>query len=218
MRRAALLTILVLLALTGLAGPAAAGGPTSVLVTVPGEGRSTALYYTDTAYDRLGEAVGIDGDVQRTPDPGGLETETPITLTWLIHDVTPWRVDRVYVGPDGTTWVSTQVSVGGGSLAEVEPVWHRAGRELAAILEQVLPAGNGFEKDTVLDTRPEPAAPEPAAESTPDEDTSPLLLTGVGLAGLVAGAVGTVIRSAVRRPRDPRPEPQPAAHDELVWP
>jgi hypothetical protein len=219
------LTVLTLLALAGLAGPAAAGGPTSVLVTVPGEGRSAALYYTDAAYDRLGEAVGVGGDVEAAADPGGgLEAQTPVTLTWLIHDVTPWRVDRVYVGRVGTSWVSTQESVGGGALAEVEPVWHRAGPELASILDQVLPAGNGYEKDTVLDARPEPApvaAPEPAPADV--AGTSPLLLAGIGLGGLLVGALGTVTAFAVRRRLADAETATPAGTEvptgeQLAWP
>jgi hypothetical protein len=226
MRRALLsvLAVLALLALTGLAAPAHAGGPTSVLLTVPGEGRSAALYYTDPAYDRLGEAVGVEGDVGAARPPGGVEAQTPITLTWLIHDVTPWRVDRVHVMDDGTTWVSTQESLGGGPLGEVEAVWHRGAPGLATIVEQVLPEGNGYEKDTVLDTRPEPAAPEPApAATTPEKDTSPLLLTGAGLAGLLAGVLGTATAFAVRRRRAGAETAAPAGTEvptgeQLAWP
>ncbi|HEX5985244.1 MAG TPA: hypothetical protein VFY86_01895 [Nocardioides sp.] len=226
MRRAALLTVLTvltLLALAGLAGPAGAGGPTSVVVTVPGEGRSTALYYTDTAYDRLGEAVGVGGDVEVVSDPGGLATETPVTLTWLIHDVTPWRVDRVYVLADTATWVSTQESLGGGPLAEVEPVWHRAGPELASILDQVLPEANGYERDTVLDLTPEPAQ---AAAQEPG-GTPSLLLVGIGvaglLAGLLAGVLGTVTALAVRHRHADAETATPAGTEvptgeQLAWP
>lgn len=232
MRRAALLSVLTavtLLGLAGSAGPAAAGGPTSVLLTVPGEGRSAALYYTDPAYTELEKAVGVKDDVDPAQDPGGLDAQTPVTLTWLIHDVTPWRVDRVYVMDDGTTWVSTQESLGGGPLAGIEPVWHRGAPALGSIVEQVLPDGNGYEQDNVLDTRPRPAVPKAVPEAvpsvTPDgaTGTSPLLLAGVGIAGLLTGVLGTATASAVRRRSPVAETAAPAgtevpAGEQLTWP
>ena len=226
MRRAALLTVLTvltLLALAGLAGPASAGGPTSVVVTVPGEGRSTALYYTDAAYDRLGEAVGVGGDVEVVSDPGGLATETPVTLTWLIHDVTPWRVDRVYVLADTATWVSTQESLGGGPLAEVEPVWHRAGPELASILDQVLPEANGYERDTVLDLTPATPMPTSSSDGVPPGSCAAAWAVAGLLAGLLAGVLGTVTALAVRHRHADAETATPAGTEvptgeQLAWP
>ena len=29
-------------------------------------------------------------------------------MTWLIHDVAVWRVDRVYLGDEGGPWIATQ--------------------------------------------------------------------------------------------------------------
>ena len=49
--------VLVLLAPPG---PASAGGPTSALLSVPGEGRTASLYYTDAAYDQLADLVNVD--------------------------------------------------------------------------------------------------------------------------------------------------------------
>ena len=117
--------------------------------------------------------------------------------------------------------MSTQESVGGGPLAQVEPVWHRAGPELASLLDQVLPEGNGYEKDTVLDTRPEPAAPTPAPVKA--EGTSPLLLAGVGLGGLLAGVLGTLTALAVRRRQADAETATPAGTEvptgeQLAWP
>ena len=39
--------------------PAAAGGPTSALLSVPGEGKTASLYYTDPEYDALADLVGV---------------------------------------------------------------------------------------------------------------------------------------------------------------
>ena len=60
--RAVLTLILLVLAALGVvgvgaAGPAVAGGPTSVLLSAPGEGRVAALYYTDADYDALAQLV-----------------------------------------------------------------------------------------------------------------------------------------------------------------
>jgi len=39
--------------------PAAAGGPTSALLSVPGQGKTASLYYTDPEYDALADLVGV---------------------------------------------------------------------------------------------------------------------------------------------------------------
>ena len=207
MRRAAILLVLTLSALL-VAAPASAGGPTSVLVTVPGEGRSTALYYTDTAYERLSAALGVGQRVREVRDaPNDFRDGPPVILTWLIHDVMVWRVDQVYVH-DGTTYVLTQENVGGGPLSEGTSVLHEAGPGLARILDQVLPTGNGYLRDTPLDTDPAPtqAEPEPSAEvAAPVEATSPRLLVAVGVVGLLVGAIGTLIGLAPTRSVRGRP-------------
>jgi hypothetical protein len=212
MRRAALLALvlsaLVLSALSFAPAPASAGGPTSVLVTVPGEGRSTALYYTNTAYDQLWEALGVGDEVRPARDvPDDVRDGSPVVLTWLIHDVTVWRVDQVYVHDD-TTYVLTQENVGGGPLAEGASVLHEAGPELLRILDRVLPTENGYLQETRVEVDPAPRT-QPAPELTatrpaaaPVERTSPLLLAAAGLGGLLAGVVGTLSALAVRRPRN----------------
>ena len=51
----------------GVAATAYAGGPTSVLMTNPGDGRASALYIANPDYDRLYAAVGDEasGDLER---------------------------------------------------------------------------------------------------------------------------------------------------------
>lgn len=214
MRRASLLLALTLSALF-VAVPAVAGGPTSVLVTLPGEGRSTALYYTDPAYDRLWAALRVGEEVRparNAPEDLGGDAP-PVVLTWLIHDVTVWRVDHVYV-QDVTTYVLTQQNVGGGPLSEGTSVLHEGAPGLDRVLDQVLSSVPGPEAVPT----PEPLAEPPAAR--PGDPTSPLPVEAAGLGGLVAGVVGTLVALAVRRPREPatpEPEPEPAS-DELVWP
>jgi hypothetical protein len=209
MRRAALLLVLILATLLG-AAPAVAGGPTSVLVTVPGEGRSTSLYHTDTAYDRLWDAVGVGQDVEPADDPGGAPDRTPVTLTWLIHDVAVWRVDQVFVH-DGTAYVRTQENLGGGPLSEGTSVLHEAAPELMPLLDRLLPDDNGYLKETRVDSAPAPEpAGEPAAEAATGAEAvqapSPMLVAAAGLVGLVVGLVvgvlGTRTALAVRRRRE----------------
>ena len=94
------------------AAPAQAGGPTSVLMTNPATGRAHALYYSDRAYERLASAVGGFGaesgsaaKPQSVVDDFGSE----IRLTWLIHDMSIWRIDRVHITAKDGTWIETVV-------------------------------------------------------------------------------------------------------------
>jgi len=205
-----------LLALLPLS-PATAGGPTSVLLSVPGEGRTASLYYTDPEYDALARAVGAMSERGVDEVDGSHQVGTPVTLTWLIHDVTPWRVDQVYVD-DGAVWISTQESPGGGPLAEQPAVWHRGTPALARLLDRVLP-DQGSATGTAITPPPlqhTPAAPAPAAAVA---ETSPWTLATWAGAGLVAGAALTLttLRWQGRRPA-PIGGDRPAATDQLVWP
>ncbi len=196
---------------------ATAGGPTSVLLSVPGEGRTASLYYTDPEYAALASAVGAMSERGVGEVGGSHQVGTPVTLTWLIHDVTPWRVDQVYVD-DGTVWISTQESPGGGPLTEQPAVWHRGTPALARLLDRVLP-DQGSATGTAITPPPlqhTPAAPAPAATVT---ETSPWTLAAWAIGGLVAGAVLTLLTLRwQRRSLATVVEDRPAATDQLVWP
>ncbi len=194
MRRILAIVVLALAAVTGLPTAADAGGPTSVLITRPGADAG-ALYATDAAYEAL---LGLlPGEETRgKPDaPGG---GVDYNLTWLVHDVMPWRYDRVRIGRDGTAWVSTTFTpeaVGG---------WESVGpaEELAALLAGVLDESAAPAVVSV----PTEVAPDvlPQADNG-DADAPWFSLTGWrwvvpgALLGLVVGAV------AARRPRDTEP-------------
>ena len=96
--RASLIVAVMLASFATSYGPAVAGGPTSALLSVPGEGTTASLYYTDPEYDALAHLVGADtatgvGEVDRS---GRDHANGPgVTVTWLIHDVSPWRVDHI---------------------------------------------------------------------------------------------------------------------------
>ena len=57
--RAATFAAVLLSAFALPAAPAAAGGPTSALLSIPGAGSTASLYYTDPEYDELADLVGV---------------------------------------------------------------------------------------------------------------------------------------------------------------
>jgi len=207
--------VLVLLA---PAGPASAGGPTSVLLSVPGEGRTASLYYTEDTYEELAELVGAYGSAGTVDSSGrSHESGTGVTLTWLIHDVSPWRVDRVYLQGNGAPWIASQVMEADAETVWDSPiVWHQPtnGEELTQLLNSLGVGRTGGAEEPVVADEPEAAAPAPveppsAAPTTPAADpsgTSSGNRVGWGLGGLAGGlllAVGwTRLRSRRRRSPD----------------
>lgn len=127
------LIVLVITALAGLvllpATPASAGGPTSVLV-VDHDGRHAAGALTgSSAYDSLARALDIENPPAGEPRSEDSLMAGSIRLTWMIHDVQPWRVDALTIeGPD--VWVSTLLMQSGESLfsgaeSPSRAIWHR---------------------------------------------------------------------------------------------
>lgn len=112
------------------ASPGVAGGPTSVLVVSPESGQAASLYHTAARYHELvkylgsGEAHGVRErplEIDGAVDEGG--TWRRLTVTWLRHDVSVWRVDRVHLPKSGgPIWVSTQTD---GPAVPAER-WHLA--------------------------------------------------------------------------------------------
>jgi hypothetical protein len=193
----AALTALVLVLLSMLAsGTAQAGGPTSVLLVVPGGGQTGSLYYRDADYNSLAALVGAFGDSAATgkADPSGTghESGAAVTLTWLIHDVQVWRVDRVYVRAPGGPWISSQVDLAGsGSIWDSPAVWHTAmdGRRLTSLLDRlgVNPAHPSAKAAATGGT----AATGTSTEPPPSEATQGS--TGLLSVGLALGAAITVL-------------------------
>ncbi len=142
--RAALAVLTIMLISLLVAGPASAGGPTSVLLVVPGTGQIAALYTGDADYEALAALVGAfdSPGAAGTVDSSGTSHDvgTGVTLTWLIHDVQVWRVDRVYLDAKGGAWISTQSDITvSGTIWDIPPVWHTAasGKELKALLDRL---------------------------------------------------------------------------------
>lgn len=110
------------------AGPAAAGGPTSVLVVAPDVGRTAALHVTHASYRLLTDLVqyapAILTDVGASRDRH--VSGRPVRLTWLVDDVKVWRIDVVYFDEErGGPWIATQQSWDRDPRG-VAPVWHRS--------------------------------------------------------------------------------------------
>ncbi len=217
-----LLTVLVLtLATLCTARPASAGGPTSVLLSLPGEGRVAALYHTDADYASLLELVGLtDPTSASSRSEQTHEGGQVVTLTWLIHDVQVWRVDRVHLGRSGRPWVETRQLVDERSVWEVAAVWHRAHRRLTALLDRVVPKGGTATFAGA--SAPAPLTPDPAPSG--EEDSGSQRGTGVAwaAAGLLAGALLTAATTGLlgvhRRRRPAYPDDPRTATDRLAWP
>jgi hypothetical protein len=212
----AALTATLLSAISLGAAPATAGGPTSALLSIPGAGSTASLYYTDPEYDELANLVGMAEPTGTFggKETGGHEFGAGVTVTWLVHDVEPWRVDRIYLGGKDGPWISTQVSdFSGGTIWDSPVLWHRPANaaRLAGLLDG-LGLGTAASKDPGFDgvagapepestnskaTPPAAADPEPAAA---DESTW-LGRAGWALGGLLGGALLTL--AWTRR----RPEP-----------
>jgi hypothetical protein len=209
--RSTLILIIVVVALTPF-GRAEAGGPTSALLTVPGEGVTASLYYTDPEYDALAGLVGMaDSDGVGAVDRSGQDHAKGlgIRVTWLIHDVTPWRVDHIYLEGKGAPWVATQTTGGeGGNIWDAQVVWHRpdSPAELEALLDDLGLADASLAAGPFTGV---PGAEAPPADSGQDSAAAATTKTtaagdGVaavwwGLAGLLVGAVATGLLMSARR-------------------
>ncbi|WP_405724070.1 hypothetical protein OG607_17235 [Streptomyces sp. NBC_01537] len=200
-------------ALFALAGPAAAGGPTSVMLVAPGSGNATAIYATSSDYQALAEATGTDIGAGTTMEPSSLG-DREITATWLIHDVSVWKVDRIYPEAAGGIWIRT--SGGSGS----DGLWHRSPREeaLGSLLSRLGllsgDTGPGLSApDYPVGSATQPAETKPAAaqaaEPAPSGTTWWPALPGLA-AGTALGCGGTLLalRLARRGPHESGPRQQ----------
>ncbi|MGI5457264.1 hypothetical protein ACQEWB_29675 [Streptomyces sp. CA-249302] len=120
------------------ASSASAGGPTSVLVTSPSSGEANALYYSDKEYEELEQLLGPPDTGTREEPPGtDLTNARQINVTWLAHDISPWRMDRVFPGESasGAVWIHTAAGV----PDSMNGYWHRADHptELRTLLKKL---------------------------------------------------------------------------------
>jgi hypothetical protein len=198
--------VVAVLAVVGLGalvtpGTAAAGGPTSVLLACPQHDRAAALYTGDPAYERLLDLLGEEPVADPAPPPTDSGT-TYVTLTWLVHDVDVWRIDRAFLDTTGGPWLVTRTatdtttSIGDGMWPGERggpgAVWHRPSdpQALLALFGELgllrTPPG-----PAVVQTVREPVA-APAAVPAPPAPTGDGLWWWAG-AGALVGAAGAVL-------------------------
>ncbi|MFF4524880.1 hypothetical protein [Streptomyces bluensis] len=115
-----------------------AGGPTSVLLASPTSRQTASLYSTDDGYSLLELLLGragnaLDRSEEKPPKLDDTIGHT-VNVTWLVHDVKPWRVDRVYTLAPETqgVWIHTTI----GTPDDTNGIWHKAERpeELRSLL------------------------------------------------------------------------------------
>ncbi|WP_330459410.1 hypothetical protein OIB37_22580 [Streptomyces sp. NBC_00820] len=107
------------------ASSAVAGGPTSVLVGSPESEKATALYFSDQRYEQLQRLLGpVDKGVRKPPMEAGMASARQINVTWLVHDMSPWRIDRVFPlkSKPYAVWIHTAAH----PAESPNGYWHRA--------------------------------------------------------------------------------------------
>jgi hypothetical protein len=185
----------------GTAGLAYAGGPTSVLIASPTAQRAAGLYYTESRYEELAQAIGGGGDQPAgslsQPASVDLDNETVVRLTWMVHDVSVWRIDGIYITRSDGIWVNTVT----GNLGDQHGRWHRPSNDAAllAVLKSagIPPSNAALEGDSSLQASPA-AASTAVAASGPNPPQTPARTVAVVavLAGLVLGAAGLMLLRA----------------------
>jgi hypothetical protein len=222
---ALLVALLAGVAWAASAAPAQAGGPTSVLMVNPATARTNALYHTSSAYQRLASGVGAfaaDNGSDRKPPSVIEDFGGEIRLTWLIHDMSIWRIDRVYVTTHDGTWIQTQLTLDGGDVFSRPGRWHRAAdqRLLTASLTAAglltgskrpagdptatMPAAAGSTVPRAVDSAVPNAEPATVTGTSGTRVSVLAMIAGAGVAGLIIGALGAFVLVRPRRSRPPR--------------
>ncbi|MER5212262.1 hypothetical protein ABT063_17180 [Streptomyces sp. NPDC002838] len=215
------LTVTLALMVWG-ASSASAGGPTSVLLVSPQSTETASLYYSDKEYGELERLLGQPGTGTRDKPPEApLTAARQINVTWMVHDVSPWRLDRVFPLTDADdVWIHTAANL----TETVNGHWHRAQQpdRLRALLKKVGVMGKASNEGAVSGIYPAPWETGDTATDPPDTTTA-TVQTGTpaadddmewwwALPGAAAGAaLALVLRPyALRKPwnrlrREPGP-------------
>ena len=203
MRRFLSLTLALLAGFFVLSVPSAvAGGPTSVLLANYDTGRSAAVLNGSPAYTELQSILGDENPPAKssTPPSGVKDSGARVRLVWLIHDVSPWRIDNVHVvGAD--VWVETFFDTSGTDPYAGSPIWHQPARgaDLVASLTALGVLGTGT-SDALGSTAAQGDVAPGAADSVSEPSTSGIswpLATGLAA---VCVLVGTALGALLARP------------------
>lgn len=207
---AALGALAMAVAVVLLSAPvAAAGGPTSVLVVSPESKETAALYYSDEEYGELQHLLGEATSGTREEPPGlGVGSGRQINVTWLVHDVSPWRVDRVY--PDaargGEVWIHTANDV----PQSTNGYWHKAEQpdkvralfKSLGVLGKSSGAGSGAVYPAPWQTE-DAAAPAPTPTDQSAATTAATLGAGTDWWWAIPGAAAGAVLALALRPLVP---------------
>lgn len=201
----------------GGASTATAGGLTSLLIVAPQSRETASLYYSDEEYVELQRLLGPPGRGTRTKPPeADLVAARQINVTWLQHDISPWRLDQIF--PEAGTkdvWIHTADHL----PESMNGHWHRTENptRLRSLLADLGVTGEISEGRVIS------AAPEPDARPAQDSASAPRASAadeGVQwwwtLPGLVAGGVlALVLRPFALRMRWARLRREPGPRQEL---
>jgi hypothetical protein len=189
---------LLLLAVPGIAS---AGGPTSVLLVSPSRQATASLYVNDEAYDRLERLLIQDPQPDSSaPSVQGGPGSDAINVTWLLHDVQIWRIDRIYTEASGGPWVETLMLPNGTGALESHGIVHRPadGKELIALLSAMKMLGST--PPAAFQGPMAPVTQAPAVTASPADRPVAQLNWLWLVVGVAAGAVLVVgFRPLVRR-------------------
>ncbi|MFD5518694.1 hypothetical protein [Streptomyces sp. NPDC127066] len=209
------------LAVVLLAAPSAlAGGPTSVLLVSPESAESAALYHSDEEYGELMRLLGgADSDSREVELPGlGAADGPQLNVTWMAHDVSPWRVDRVH--PDASwsedVWINTTTD-----MTTMNSYWHKARHpaqvralfKKLGVLGKAKQRGDGGIRPGPWQT-PEVTSAAPAPARTPAPAAGPATRTAAATGDgtdwwwAIPGAAAGAVLARIRRPHkgEPRQE------------
>ena len=198
MRRFLSFTVTLVAGLFVLGVPSAvAGGPTSVLLANYETGRSAAALNGSAAYTELQSILGGEGVPAGSSGPPAAVTESDpqVRLVWLIHDVSPWRIDNVHVvGSD--VWVETWFDTSGTDPYAGPPTWHQLtrGDDLVTSLTALGVLGKGTSDAGGSTFAQGPVAPSAATDPMPEPEPSTSgvswpLATGLAALGVLVGMV-----------------------------
>ncbi|PWI17597.1 hypothetical protein DI272_28100 [Streptomyces sp. Act143] len=198
-----------------------------MLIVSPESAETASLYHSDKEYGTLERLLGEPGTgTASKPPEADLVAGPQINVTWMLHDVTPWRVDRVYAaGKSEAVWIHTAANLD----SSTNGTWHRAQRPavLRELLKDLGVMGKPTDGDYPVEYPPPwdmygtaAAAPEATRSTDPALAAAPAdRESGSGdgtdwwwaLPGLAAGVGGTLL---IRRAADrqeagpPREEPR----------
>ncbi|MFE2421325.1 hypothetical protein [Streptomyces hokutonensis] len=120
--------------------------------------------------------LGPEGRGTRDKPPeADLTHARQINVTWLAHDISPWRVDRVFPveSRPQAVWIHTAADVPGN--ANLNGYWHRAEHpaQLRALLRKLGVTGTGTGSGGYSGVFPAPWQPTASAPAiaVPDPDT-----------------------------------------------